>query len=504
MSDYDVVVIGAGCGGVTAGALLAAQGRSVLVLEQSGRVGGCSSTFEKDGYRFDVGATLLELIDPIERVFETLGTRFSDEVDLRTVDPVYNVVLEDGSSFTSPLSVRETGEAISRLSAEDGESWHRFSRLFGSFLDQALEGFFARPAGSLSDLMRLGIETPGLMRFAPLFIKSYEEVVNAYFKNPVVRQSMSYQSFYCGLPPGLAPGLFAMFPYSEHRGLFYPAGGMVEVPAAIARCGERAGMRVMLDSRVEKVIVERGRALGVRLSDGTEITAGIVVSDVHARTLYLDMVGEENLPWLARAGIRSYPLSVSAPVLYLGLDYRPPLLAHHTLLAVPMETLDDYWWNSHLKGRLPESLSGLICCPTLTDPSMAPEGRHSMNVILAGPYRLSGSDWDTEKHRLAERAIEYLSKGAVPGLADHVTTLEYATPLDFERRLLIPEGAFLAFEMNMLALAAFRPSARSRSVKNLYLVGSSTHPGGGVPTTVASGLIAADLISHARGSGTVM
>lgn len=496
MKDYDVIVIGAGCGGVTAGALLARQGRSVLLLEQSDLVGGCASTFEKDGYRFDVGATLLELIDPLEQVFELMGTTFTDEVELHTIDPVYNVVLENGSSFSSPLSVEAAGEAIARFSAEDAASWRRFSGRFESFLDFALEGFFTRPAGTMADLARIGMMNPEFLKYASLFAKSYREVVEGYFKNGSVRQSMAYQSFYCGLPPGLAPGLFAMFPYSEHRGLFYPTGGMKEVPAAIARCGEGVGMRVELNSRVEKVLVQNGKALGVRLADGTEIMSDVVVSDVHARTLYLDMVGEENLPWLARAGIRSYPLSASAPVLYIGVDYRPPLQAHHTLLAVPMETLDDYWWNYHLEGRLPDSLSGLICCPTLSDPAMAPEGHHSLNVILAGPYALAGSDWDTEKHRLAERAIEYLSKTAIPGLDEHVRTLEICTPVDFERRLLIPEGAFLAFEMNVLALAAFRPSARSRSVKGLYLAGSSTHPGGGVPTTVASGMIAAGLVAR--------
>ncbi len=499
MPDYDAIVIGAGCGGVTAGSLLAAGGRSVLLLEQSGEIGGCCSTFERDGYRFDVGATLLELIDPIERAFEMMGTTLASELDLLTIDPVYNVVLDDGSSFESPLSVEGAGEAISRLSAEDGKSWKRFSALFDDFLDKALEGFFLRPGGTMGDLMRIGMENPGLMKFAPLFARSYRDVIEKFFKDRAVRQSMAYQAFYCGLPPGLAPGLFAMFPYSEHRGLFYPRGGMIEVPAALARCGRKAGMVVELNKRVEKLLIDGGRVRGVRLADGTEITADVVVSDIHAKTLYLDMVGEENLPWLARSGIKSYPLSASAPVLYVGVDYTPPLSAHHTLLAVPMEALDDYWWNYHVKGLMPDSISGLVCCPTLSDPSMAPEGHHALDIILAGPYGLKVGDWDTEKHRLAERAIEHLSKTSIPGLKDHVQTLEFSTPLDFERRLLIPEGAFLAFEMNILALAAFRPSARSRSIKGLYLTGSSTHPGGGVPTTVASGVIASRLIDRYEG-----
>jgi phytoene desaturase len=496
MSDYDVIVIGAGCGGVTSGALLAAGGRSVLVLEQSDLLGGCCSTFEKDGYYFDVGATLLEFPLPIDHVFRSLGTTFADEVDLVDVDPVYNVVFDDGSRLLFPQSPEGTGEVISELSAEDGRSWPRFAAMFEDFLDKALSGFFMKPAGTMGDMMRMMVETPGLMKFGPLFVKSYKDVIEKYFKNNKVQQSMAYQSFYSGLPPSLAPALLSFLAYSEHQGLFYPRGGMIAVPAAIARCGEKAGMKVELKKRVDRVLVSGGRARGVRLADGTEITSDIVISDINAKALYLDLVGEENLHPLARAGIKSYTLSVSAPVIYAGVDYEPPLGAHHTLVTVPMEDLDDYWYNQYQKGMLPEKLFGLICCGTVSDPGLAPEGHHVLNIILGGPYHLSGSDWDTEKQALGERVIEQLSRSAIPGLAEHVQTIEVATPLDFERRLLMPEGAFLALEMNLLSLTAFRPSAKSRSVKGLYLAGASTHPGGGVPTTIASGIIAADLIDR--------
>ncbi len=109
MSDYDVIVIGAGCGGITAGALLAKQGRKTLVLEQSDRVGGCCSTYEHGGYRFDVGATILEIIGPFERAFEKLGTSFHEEVDLEPCDPVYNVIFEDGSTHDLPVFHRREG-----------------------------------------------------------------------------------------------------------------------------------------------------------------------------------------------------------------------------------------------------------------------------------------------------------------------------------------------------------------------------------------------------------
>ena len=111
MPDYDVIVIGAGLGGLSAGALLAGQGRRVLVLEQSRQIGGCCSTFERDGYRFDVGASIVEIIEPMERVFEKLGTTLQKEVDLIACDPIMTYIFPDGERVTLPLSAEETGRS---------------------------------------------------------------------------------------------------------------------------------------------------------------------------------------------------------------------------------------------------------------------------------------------------------------------------------------------------------------------------------------------------------
>ncbi|MDY6795737.1 MAG: FAD-dependent oxidoreductase [Actinomycetota bacterium] len=146
------------------------------------------------------------------------------------------------------------------------------------------------------------------------------------------------------------------------------------------------------------------------------------------------------------------------------------------------------------QGWLPEGCFGLACFPTMTDASMAPEGHHVLNIIQAGPYHLTEMDWDKGKQEYAERQLEIISRSAIPGLADHVRVMEVATPRDYERRLLTPEGTFLGLDMDLPSSAMFRPSSRSKSVKGLYLVGASTHPGGGVPSVMASGVIAADLV----------
>lgn len=494
MADYDVIVIGSGVGGLSAGALLARQGRSVLVLEQADSIGGCCSTFEKQGYHFDVGASVVEEIQPFEIAFEKLGTTFQKEVELLPCDPMMSYIARDGTRTTYPISVEETGKIIAGISPEDGKSWFAFAEYFRGMTETIMSGFFVSPANDIADMVKMVAKIPGLLKYVPMFVKSYQDVLKGYFKDEKVLETMGYQSLYLGLPPELVAGLFALLIYSEHEGIWYPRGGMVQIPLAFRRCGERYGMEVQTGRRVARVIVRNREACGVVLADGTEISAGVVISDVNAKTLYLQMIGEEHLHWLSRAGIKSYRYSKSVPMIYVGLDYCPPLDAHHSVATIPMDEVNDYWWNVVEKGLVLKEMFGLICWPTKEDSTLAPEGHHVLNLIPESAYHLVGTDWDKEKQPFIERTVEYLSSFAIPGLAEHVTVTDCATPLDFERRLLLPEGAIYDIQQDITSETVLRPRSKSKSIRHLYLVGNSTHPGGGVPSVTASGIIAADLV----------
>jgi phytoene desaturase len=495
MSDVDVIVIGGGLGGLSTGALLAHQGRRVLVLEQSGRVGGCCSTFEKDGFKFDVGASIVEIIEPIEKVFKLLGTTLQKELDLIACDPIMSFLFEDGKRITYPLSPEKTGEMISKISPEDGRRWKEFCVFSQDLMDVTLDTFFCEPASSMKDMVNLIKKNPRFLKFLPVFLTSYQSVLEKYFKNDTVLKTMAYQALYFGLPPSIVPGPYAMVPYTEHVGIYYPKGGMIQIPLALKRLGEQMGMEVKLNSRVTKVLIENKKVKGVQLSDGTEITCDKIVSDINARTLYLKMIGEEHLPPLAVRGLKSYAYSISVPMVYVGLDYEPPLDAHHSIIAASPEEVNLQYFDHIKAGTLAKKNFGLVCWSTSTDPSLAPKGKHILNIIPEGGYYLRDTNWDEEKPRFLERTIENLSK-VVPGLKDHVVLSDCSTPLDFERRLLLPEGAIYCLQQDLAAQAVFRPSARSKNIGGLYLAGSSTHPGGGVPTTIASGLIASKLIAQ--------
>lgn len=497
MADYDVIVIGAGLGGLSCGAICASRGRKVLVLEQSERIGGCCSTFEKEGYRFDIGASIVEVIHSVERSFSMMKTGIAEELDLIPCDPIYDYFLPDGTRFQFPVSVEGTTEVVREVAPEDAEAWPRFAAYMKEFMALATDAVFGTRMLTMGDAARMFLRYPALLKYGELFTNSYEEVLKKWFKSSAMRQMASYQSFYVGLPPELAGGVYSMLGYSEHEGSYYPRGGMIRIPEAYRRVGERFGMEVRTSSRVSQVLVRNGAVAGVALSDGTTITAPVVVGNINAMTLYLDLIGEQHLPWLARVGIKSYQPSMSVPMIYLGVDYEPELEAHHALFTRPMEEMDEYWWDVYRRGRLPDEMFALVCWPTESDPELAPEGHHVVNLIMTpGPYRLHGTDWDSEKEAYLEKSIDFVTRNGMPGLKEHVKVAEMSTPLDFERRLLHPEGAIYGLQQETTASLVFRPSAKSRSIEGLYLAGASTHPGGGVPSVVASGIIAADLIEE--------
>ena len=285
----------------------------MLVLEQSERIGGCCSTFERDGYHFDVGASIVEIIQPIEEAFRKLGTTLQKEVDLIACDPMMSFIEKDGSRVTYPLSAEQTGEIISAIDAEDGRRWKDFCAFAHELMEVTLNTFFSEPASTLGDMAAMMRKDRRLAKFLPYFVTSYQDVLHKFFKNETVLKTMGYQSLYFGLPPALVPGAYAMVPYTEHVGIYYPRGGMIKIPEALQRVGEQLGMNVRLKTRVRRVMVDGGRAVGVVLVDGTQITARVVVSNINARTLYLNMIGEEYLPMLARRGIKSYATPFPCP-----------------------------------------------------------------------------------------------------------------------------------------------------------------------------------------------
>jgi len=393
MYDYDAVVIGAGLGGLSTAACLAKNGLKTLVCENTSWVGGCCSSYEQDGYQFDIGASVVELSWIIDELFKALGKKTSDYIDFIPVDPIYGFVTEDGKRFSYPVDKDATREVLAGFSREDAEAWDKFARLGSEIVTQAFGPIMTSPFMTLMDAVKLGAKNPKMLGYMRYVLMNFESTLCSFFKSDKVRASMSLQSYFVGLPPALCPGYIAFLAYSEHEGIFYPRGGMVQIPKAIEKVFKEFGGEMKFDARVKKVLMEGGRAAGVELADGTQIRSKVVVSNVNAKTLYLDMIGRENLPSWATRAMESYEVSVPAPMIMLGLDTKPDLDAHHTFCYTTLEEMNSIWFEDYLQKKLPDRGFMFISWPTHADPSLAPDGHHlpqpgHLRPLRAGSGRL--------------------------------------------------------------------------------------------------------------------
>ena len=504
-NDYDVVIIGSGVGGLTSGALLSKEGLKVLVLEQSRRIGGCCSNYNADGFQPDVGAIFVIGHEMYYKLFELLGLRLEDYLDFRLIDPVYDTVLDDGERVLLPRDIDEMAEVVNSISPKDVAGYYRYCDDMKKIYDVYLSAMEV-PMPPLKDVTRPSFlarmaarkeQFPALPVNLWLATRSLDRVVDSYFSDERVRLIFGWENLFAALPAHRCTGLLSNITYMGRMGYHYPKGGMIAIPKALRKITERFGGEVRLNTLVDRILVKDGKATGVRVAGGEEISAKVVISNVHSRTTYLDLIGSEHLPYTVRRAVKRQPCSIPAPTFYMGLSEKmDSVRAHMTVLLTGRKKFDNLFPEFYDKGLLyrPDDGAFLISCASHGDPDLAPEGKQVLSVIYIAPYKLKYHRWDDIADEWAWECVDTLERRAFPGLSANVEWMDSVTPVELERRLRLPEGAFFGLEMSGPNMGPFRPNYRSRAIDNLYLTGQCTNPGGGVPLVMISGIAASSLI----------
>ncbi len=501
---YDVVVIGSGIGGLTSASLLAKQGLKVLVLEQSERIGGCCSAYERDGYSFDVGAVFILAREIYERLFELLELRLEDYLDMRLIDPVYDIFFDNGGRALIHYDVEKTVEGLRDINPSEADNYREFCRDMAAVWSGS-KAAAQKPFRSLKEVssplaLMKRVLNPTFMRNLPMTARtaagSQQKTIDRYFKDSNMKAVVGFENLYAGLPANRINGLFTLLSYVCHEGYFYPRGGMVAIPRALARIFEGFGGELRTGARVEKILSKEKRAYGVRLHDGEAILARKVLSNVSCIPTYMELVGEELLGKSLIRALKGYRVSIPCPIVYFGLKERPPFRCHSAVMVGGLEKVNAYWDEYYAHGLMArvDDLPVGLTCPSIYDDSLAPPGKYAVSAILPSPYRLKYSDWDAEKPYFIQEVIASIERRAFPGFGSAVEFADMTTPLDFERELNLPEGAIYGLEMSVPHLGPFRASYRSPVLENLYLAGASTNPGGGVPLVMMSGMVATSLM----------
>src|SRR5918912_621532 len=499
-----VVVVGAGLGGLAAAARLAALGHAVTVCEQAERVGGKLGILQRDGFVFDTGPSLLTLPAVYRDLFLATGGPLEAEVPLVPVDPVCHYRFADGTVLDMPNASRSRIAAAwdDALGPGAGADWTAFSERAGAIWDATREVFLESPLQGGRTLLAQASRTRDLRTIAPWL--SLRDLGARYLRHPHQRTFLDRYATYTGSDPRRAPAALATIPYVEQTfGAWYVPGGLRRLgEAVLARAVER-GAVVRTSAEVAQILLDAAarRAVGVRLASGERLPADVVVANADAAHVYADLLPPRAAGRALAALGRATP-SLSGFVLLLALRGRTPGLAHHTVLfPADYDAEFDAVFGTGRHREAPEPVADpTVYVSAPDDPATRPDDDSESWFVLVNAPRHDpdgGVDWDAPglADRYAQRVLEVMARRGLD-VRDRVRWCVPRTPADLERDTRSVGGSIYGTSSNGARAAFLRPGNAS-PVPGLFLVGGSSHPGGGLPLVALSAEIVADLVGPA-------
>lgn len=501
-----IVVVGAGMGGMAVAARLARQRHQVEVIEQADTFGGKLGSVSRDGFVFDTGPSLLTLPAVYRDLFlktvrSRRGAALEDHVDLQPLEPAFAYRFGDGTRVTLPgagpaVVADALGDALGGDAARD---WRRFIEHASKVWAVTRGPFLESPLNGTRTLASMAWRLDELRTVAPW--RTLRGLGRSMFDDPRLVTFLDRYATYTGSDPRRAPAALATIPYVEQTfGAWHIGGGMRRLGEALyARC-ESLGVSFTFDADVAEVLVRGGRAAGVRLADDTVREADLVVANADATHLYRDLVRDPRRRGPLRALDRSTP-SLSGFSLLLAVRGRTPGIQHHNVWF-PRDYDAEFDAIFDRNARAVDDPTIYACVPD--DPAMRPDAEHeSWSLLVNAPRHGTGApgsgtvDWTAPgvAEALADHVLAVLAERGVD-LRSRVLWRQVRTPADLAHETRAPGGSIYGTSSNGMRAAFLRPANRS-PVPGLFLVGGSSHPGGGLPLVGMSAAIVADLIGPA-------
>lgn len=490
------IVIGAGLGGLASAMRLGAKGWRVTVIDRLDRPGGRGSSITQGGHRFDLGPTIVTVPQTLRDLWAACGRDFDRDVRLVPMDPFYRILFADGETFTARQDEAAMQAEVARISPRDLAGYDRFLRDSETRYRFGYEDLGRRPMHRFIETLKV------IPRFAWLRAdRSVHAHAAARVRDDHLRFALSFHPLFIGGDPFHVTSMYVLVSHLEKAfGVHYAMGGVQAIAEAMARVVADQGGTLLSGVEADEILVSRGRAAGVRLTDGRSLPAEVVVSNADAGHTYDRLLRNQPRRRWTPARLKRSRWSMGLFVWYFGTKGTRgmwPGVGHHSILVGPRyrEHIRDIF----IRGRLADDMSLYVHRPSVTDPSCAPDGDDTFYALSPVPHlgHDNGVDWAREAEPYRQKVQAMLEDRLLPGLSGRISESLVFTPETFRDRYLSPLGAGFSIEPRILQSAWFRPHNLSEELPGLYLAGAGTHPGAGVPGVIGTSEILAQLVPDA-------
>ena len=485
------IVIGSGFGGLAAAIRLGAKGYRVTVLEKLDALGGRAYVYHQDGFTFDAGPTIITAPFLLEELWQLAGEDFHTDIDLRPMQPFFRIYFDDGKIFDYSDQRDSILAQIKTFNPDDVDGYLNYLKASEKRYRVGFEKLGFKSFDSLWQLIKF---LPQLIRLRS--DRSVYALVSKYIKDPYLRQVMSFHPLLIGGNPFSVTGIYSLISHLEQSfGVWSAMGGTGSLISGLARLIQKQGGTLKTHSEVKRILVTDGRATGVELANGTQVSADIVVSNADAAWTYRHLIEPQHRRRWTNRRLDRAAYSNGLFVWYFGTQGCHPEIPHHSILLGPRYKglLDDIF----KRKVLTDDFSLYLHRPTATDSSLAPPGCDTFYALVPVPHLDANVDWEVESERMRQRIETRLIETVLPQLKGNIVTSHTLSPLDFEQRLLSFKGAGFSFEPRITQSAWFRPHNKSEDIGGLYLVGAGTHPGAGIPGVISSAKVLDEVVPDA-------
>ncbi|HLI77616.1 MAG TPA: phytoene desaturase family protein [Acidobacteriaceae bacterium] len=493
-----VGIIGSGLAGLSAACTLAARGHKVTVFEKNDWIGGKAAQLNAQGFRFDMGPTILIQPSMLRKIFAEAGRNLDDYITMVRLDPQWRCFFENGATIDLLDDENQMAANLEARWPTMGAGYKRLMALSENLHEISDKFFFWKSVGGMKDTFEVkgAFDVKVLRDVMRMRLgKTVAGTIREFIPEPETAQMLDHMVQYVGSSPDSSPAILTAIGHMQmQEGIWYPMGGTRAVPEALGKLAQELGVEFYTSTDVKRITTSgnngHSRVTGLETTSGQQFTFDAVVSNEDAVRTHRELL-QGTAAQRHSDNARKYEPACSGVVLYLGLSKRYDHLAHHDFVF--SRDPHEEFHAIYDEGVPAPDPTCYLAATARTDPSSAPEGGEALYVLVHTPYLRPGQDWKGMFPGYRQVILEKLKRtGGMPDIEDRIVFEHHLTPQDIHDRYRVLNGAIYGISSHGLYQGAFKPANRSRELPGLYLAGGAAHPGPGMPMVMMSGWIAAD------------